>query len=231
MIGYGVAEASVEHGAIVYITSSNQDRINAAVAKLQAAYPSKKANIKGYVCDLGSEDLENNFARLFEEIGDVEHVTWSAADNLAVMSIQNMTLDKVRKAGQLRYFGPLLLAKYLPRTVESFTITSAVVATVPRKDWAIVSGYAAAMQGMARNLAVDLAPIRVNCVSLGLVDTELWKDMSNEAREQMYKDTAGFVVTGRVGKISDVAEGYLAFMKDENVTGAVYLTDGGRALL
>ena len=216
---------------MVYITSSDEKRVQAAVAKLQEAYPSKKDNIKGYACDLGSEDLENNFIELFKKVGDVEHVTWSAADKLAVMPIQDMSLSKIRKAGQLRYFAPLLLAKYLPKSTESFTITSAVVAWLPREDWAIVSGYAAAMQGMARNLALDLAPLRVNCVGLGLVDTELWKDMSDEARQQMYVATAKTVLTGRVGKVSDVVEGYLAFMKDENVTGALYETDGGRALL
>jgi hypothetical protein len=87
------------------------------------------------------------------------------------------------------------------------------------------------MQGMAKNLAVDLAPLRVNFVGLSLVDTDLWKDMSDEARQQMFDQTGKCVLTGRVGKGSDVAEGYLASMKDENVTGALYETDGGSAIL
>jgi NAD(P)-dependent dehydrogenase (short-subunit alcohol dehydrogenase family) len=53
---------------------------------------------------------------------------------------------------------------------------------------------------VTRNLALDLKPIRVNCVSPGAVKTELWDGMDKEARDKMMKAVAEKVPTGRVGQ-------------------------------
>lgn len=53
---------------------------------------------------------------------------------------------------------------------------------------------------MTRNLALDLKPIRVNLVSPGVIDTELWKDFSEEEKRKFYKGIEGRVPTGHVGR-------------------------------
>ena len=53
---------------------------------------------------------------------------------------------------------------------------------------------------MTRNLALDLAPVRVNCVSPGAVDTELWDNMPKDKKDEMMKGIAAKVPTGRVGQ-------------------------------
>lgn len=50
------------------------------------------------------------------------------------------------------------------------------------EGWAVVAGYAAAIEGVTRNLAVDLRPVRINCVAPGPVETELIAGMSEEQR-------------------------------------------------
>jgi NAD(P)-dependent dehydrogenase (short-subunit alcohol dehydrogenase family) len=67
---------------------------------------------------------------------------------------------------------------------------------------------------MTRNLALDLKPIRVNLVSPGAIDTELWKDFSPERKEAFMKEISDKTPTGRVGKPEEVAETYLWLMKD-----------------
>jgi NAD(P)-dependent dehydrogenase (short-subunit alcohol dehydrogenase family) len=84
---------------------------------------------------------------------------------------------------------------------------------------------------MTRNLALDLKPIRVNLVSPGAVDTELWNGWSKEQKEGMFKSIAGSALTGRVGTPDDLAEQYLALLRDYNVTGSVVRSDGGHALV
>ena len=60
-IGYGVAEASLEHGASVTISSSNQTRIDGAVASLLKSYPSAQGRVNGHTCNLADEKtLESN---------------------------------------------------------------------------------------------------------------------------------------------------------------------------
>lgn len=83
---------------------------------------------------------------------------------------------------------------------------------------------------MVRNLALDLKPLRVNGVSPGAVDTELWK-MSAAEKEMILKAVAQKMTTGRPGHPEDVAESYLAIMKDVNMDGSVIRTDGGYMLM
>jgi len=83
---------------------------------------------------------------------------------------------------------------------------------------------------MVRGLAVDLKPVRVNLVSPGAVETELWDSLSKEAREGYFKGLGTKMLTGKIGMPEDVAECYLWLMKDKNVTGTVVQTDGGALL-
>lgn len=232
-IGYGVAEASLEYGAKVFISSSNSKRVDAAVTKLQEAYPSKASNIKGFACDLGSNEVEANLATLMKQVGDVEHVAYTAGDALAMMPLKEVDLEKLKKAGQVRFFAPLLLAKHLPKTTKSYTLTTGSISFKPRPDWSAIAGYGSGLHAMTRNLAMDLAPIRVNLISPGVVDTPLWRngDKSEEDVQKLLKSSAERTLTGRPGHIEDIAEGYLAFMRDENVTGSIYSTDGGSVLM
>ena len=98
-------------------------------------------------------------------------------------------------------------------------------------NWSIVASYGAGMHGMTRNLALDLAPIRVNLVSPGAVDTELWDGMPKEQKAGMMEVLKTKMTTGQVGKPEDVAESYLFSMKDVNCSGTVINTNGGTLLL
>lgn len=84
---------------------------------------------------------------------------------------------------------------------------------------------------MTRGLALDLKPIRVNLVSPGAVNTELWGHMTAEQKEGMFKELSKKIPVGKVGSVEDVAESYLYLMKDRNVTGAMISTSGGHLLV
>lgn len=244
-IGYGVAEASLEHGATVTISSSNASRLSAAAQKLSAAYPSAAAEGRinaGVVCDLSNEDtLEANIANLFATVTNnsttiINHVVYCAGDALATLPLADASLARIKQAGAVRFFGPLLAAReaarHLPRSsTSSFTLTSGSVAQRPiAGGWAVVGSYATGLLGMARSLALELAPVRVNCVAPGVVDTGLWR-MGEAEKEEMFKGMEEKLPTGRVGRVEDVVEAYLYLMRDGNATGSVVSTNGGALLV
>jgi NAD(P)-dependent dehydrogenase (short-subunit alcohol dehydrogenase family) len=70
-IGYAVAELSLESSARVTISSSSENKVRNAVAKLKDAYAD--ADVRGYVCDLSSEDVESDIVELFQKVGKVDH--------------------------------------------------------------------------------------------------------------------------------------------------------------
>jgi NAD(P)-dependent dehydrogenase (short-subunit alcohol dehydrogenase family) len=84
---------------------------------------------------------------------------------------------------------------------------------------------------MTRNLALDIKPIRVNLVSPGAVDTELWDQLSREEREKLFASMEKGTLTGRVGAVEDVVEQFLALIRDKNVTGSIVRSDGGHLLI
>jgi NAD(P)-dependent dehydrogenase (short-subunit alcohol dehydrogenase family) len=174
-IGLAVASACVEHGARVAISSSNASRVDAAVSSIKSSYPSKTGNIHGLTVDLSRPDtLESQLSSVLSsavekisENGKLDHVVFTAGDALATIALKDMTYENVVQAGQVRFFAPLLLAKYLPQFLEesyksSYTITTGSISERPIPDWSVVAAYAGGLHSLVRNLAKDLGPIRVS---------------------------------------------------------------------
>ena len=235
-IGFGVAEACLEYGARVTISSSSSERLTAAVNKLKTAYPSAAASrIAAATCDLGdATTLESNVAALFKSVGEINHVVYTAGDGLLRIPLAEVTVAQMQKVTLVRVNGVILAAreavKYLPASPESsFTITSGSAADKPIPGTAATAFFAGSHASMARSLALDLKPIRFNVVGPGAVDTELWK-MPEEQKKAMFKQFEAQMTTGRVGRVEDVAEAFLYCMKDTNVSGSVISTNGGAFL-
>lgn len=241
-IGYAVAEATVEHGAIVTISSSNPKRVQSSVESLKKSYPSAHDRIFGLTVDLSSLDtLENELEKLFKGTvknmpdNKLDHVVFTAGDALATMSVSAMTMPRILKAGQIRFFAPLLTAKFLPTYLvnshkSSYIITSGGISERPMPDWSVVGAYAGGHHSMIRNLAIDLKPIRVNGVSPGVVDTDLWR-MSEEERKAFLKACTERMATGVPPTAAEVAESFLAPLKDWNMDGAMVRTDGASTIM
>ncbi|CAI6341014.1 unnamed protein product [Periconia digitata] len=243
-LGYGLAEALLESNATIALASSTPSRLSSAKASLLASYPSKASNISTFTVDLSQPaTLDAQLSSLFEsavkEIGGdegmLDHVVYTAGDALFMTSIEDLDIDKVIAAGSLRFFAPLMAAKYVQRYVRkdaasSYTITSGAVGEKPNKNWSVVASYAGGQHAMIRNLAVDLKPVRVNGVAPGAVDTEMWK-MGEEAKKKMFEGIGAGLLTGRVGRVEDVVESYLAVLKDGNMVGTMIRSDGGHTIV
>lgn len=236
-IGYCVAEACLEFGASVVISSSRKSRIDSSINQLLQTYPSAQGRIVGYACDLSSPSVEANIEQLLKRCGEsrFDHIVHTAGDSLATSKLEDTTLESIQKAAMVRFNSPLLLAKHAPQYLNpgptsSITLTTGVISHKPSKDWTMVAGYAAGLHGMMRNLALDLAPIRVNLISPGAVLTPLWDGMPEDVKDNAIARFGEACTTGQVGRPEDVAESYLYVMRDWNVSGSVIDTNGGSLL-
>ena len=132
-----------------------------------------------------------------------------------------------------RVFGAILVAKIgskhlSPGPKSSIIITSGSIAEKPiAGGWATLAFVGAGICGLARQLAFDLAPLRVNAVAPGVTDTNLWADMPKKVLDGFMKAQREKVLTGEVGRAEDVAEAYIYLMKDRNATGSVVRTSSG----
>ncbi|KAI9843279.1 MAG: hypothetical protein M1837_006494 [Sclerophora amabilis] len=234
-LGFCVAEASLENGARVTISSSQQSRVDAAIERLLKSYPSAKDRISGHPCDLSGEDVDDQVKGLFEKTGKVDHIAVTAGDKIAPMKVKDFTVEAIHKYGAVRFVAPLMIAKHAPEYLSggprsSITFTSGTVSEKPLPDWSVVAAYAAAGHGMVRNLALDLKPIRVNLICPGPVDTEFWDFLPANARNSLIEASRQQHLTGVTGRPEDVAEAFLYSIRDQNLTGSVIRTEGGSTI-
>ena len=237
-IGFGVAEACVEFGvASLSIASSRESRINDATARLKQSYPDSKTQITGYTCNLSNEQtLEENIKNLFSMVGTVDHLVFTAGDTPPTRDLSELSFDFIKQAGMVRFFAPLLVAahgfKNMARNSHSsITLTTGASSERPILGWPVACSYLAGLHGMTRSLALDLKPVRVNLVSPGGVDTEMWDVLDPVVRAGLMKDLAAATTTGRLGTVEDIAEAYMYCMRDRNVSGTLISTNGGRLLV
>ncbi|KAF5660665.1 glucose ribitol dehydrogenase 1 [Fusarium heterosporum] len=240
-IGFGVAEAAIANGALVTLSSSSEKKLQAAVKKLEDKYSVSGGRIQGFVCDLSSPvTAEAEVKRLFEQViegGKLDHIVYTAGDAMLIGNLKGFSLAQIHQAGMVRFFGPMLVAQHLKVALKegpasSFTLTTGLAPKRPPKDFTVISAYLAGLDGVVTGLARDLAPIRVNQVSLGAIDTELWDHIRRAGGfEQFRADFEDRTLTQSMGNVQDVAESYLYLMKDKNATGSTVRTDGGLLLI
>jgi NAD(P)-dependent dehydrogenase (short-subunit alcohol dehydrogenase family) len=222
-IGFAVAKAASAEGARVVVGSSSQARVTAAVAALGAG-------AEGHAVDLLDETATRTF---FEAVGDFDHLVYTAGEPLALLGL-DADLAQVRRFFELRYWGALAAAKHARERVRdggSLVFTSGSAGARPLgAGWAAASSICGAMEGLTRALAVELKPLRVNCVAPGVVKTDLWAGMGEAAREAFYASEAARLPVGHAGEVEEIAEGYLYLMRQTYVTGQVLNIEGGGLL-
>ena len=80
---------------------------------------------------------------------------------------------------------------------------------------------------MIRPLAVELAPLRINAVSPGIIDTPWWNAMPSDRRQTIFAQAVATLLVGRLGTADDVAEAIVLVATNGFMTGTVVECDGG----
>ena len=239
-VGFGVAEAAIECGAIVTIASSNQNKLDNAVGRLQKhakATGVSADDISATTIDLaqadGIDDRIINMLEFASKNGKIDHVIFTAGDPLNPLPLKDQTVELIHECIMVRNVAAILLAKHLPKYMtysnqSSFTMTGGTNSPRPFPNWSIVAGFGACVEGLTRGFAVDLKPIRVNCVQLGAVRTELFDNAFSSAPSEFLDSIAKDTVSGTIGKPDEVVEAFLYSMKAYFTNGTVLVADGGR---
>jgi len=209
-VGFAVAEAALGEGAKVVIGSSQQANVEAAVARL------------------GDVNDEASVASFFEQVGPFDHLVFTAGDWAGNMfaPARDIDLEAAKANLGVRFWGALAAIKYGIKTIAesgSITLTGGMLAHRPMKGAPVVTAIAGAIEFLASGLAVDLAPVRVNAVCLGLVLTDHTKTMP----EAMLQAMTARQPLPRGGDPTEAAEAYLYLMRAGYTTGQVLRVDGG----
>src|SRR6267154_747549 len=223
-IGLAVAEQAASQGANIVIASSNPERVQQAIGSLGG-------DAQGHTLDLSDEQAVE---ALFTKIGAFDHLIFTAGDSLGLHDLAATDLKQARRAFELRYWAALAAVKYGSKNIRkggSIVLTTGVAGQRPHKGWVIAASVCGTIEALTRALALELAPIRVNAVSPGVVRTNLWQNMTAAEREQLYESVGNSLPVGRVGEAYDIAQAYLFLMQEEFSTGQTLVVDGGTVLV
>ena len=214
-IGLATAELAKGEGADVIIASRNVERLDAAANRLNAvAIPA----------DVTSDE---SVTELFRRCGAVDHVVVTAAQ-LRTGPFRTVAMEDVHATMEAKFWGAWRVARAAEfRPGGSLTLVSGYLSVRPRPNSAIIGAANGALESLARSLALELAPVRVNAVSPGIIDTPIRAAMPEEARRDMLAKTAAALPVGRVGLGEDIARQILAFMTIGFATGSIVYLDGG----
>ncbi|CAM5553811.1 MULTISPECIES: SDR family oxidoreductase [Streptomyces] len=170
-------------------------------------------------------------ARLADEVGPFDHLVSTAAVP-ANGPLAELDPVDVRRAFAAKVTGPLFLAKHLAgqaREGGSFTFFSGVAAWRPASGRTVMATTNGALAFLVHALAVEIAPLRVNAVSPGIIDSGAW-DKLGDAKPGFLRQIADNNPVRRVGTADDVVKAVLFAMDNPYVTGTVLHVDGGARL-
>ncbi|MGC2642241.1 MAG: SDR family oxidoreductase, partial [Pseudolabrys sp.] len=177
-IGLATAQLAKSEGAEVVVASRNAERLKAAAAKL---------GVTAIPADVTSDE---SVAGLFKNCGPVDHVVVTAAQ-LRTGPFKTVAMDDVRATMESKFWGAWRVARAADiRAGGSLTLVTGYLSVRPRPGAAIVGAVNGALESLTRGLALELAPVRVNAVSPGTIDTPIRSSMPEAARRDMLTKTA-----------------------------------------
>jgi len=223
-IGLAVAEEAASQGANVVVGSSNAERIQKAMGFIAG-------EVEGQAVDVSDERAVESF---FGKVGSFDHLIYTAGDSLHLQDLASTDLSQARRAFELRYWSALAVAKYGSPHIRkggSIVLTTGIAGQRPQKGWVVAASVCGSIEALTRALAIELAPIRVNAVSPGVVRTNLWQSMSAAEREHLFESVGKSLPVGRVGEPHDIAQAYVFLMQEGASTGQTLVVDGGTVLV
>ncbi len=221
-VGLAVAQQLSRRGDAVHIAGRGQDRMTEAVAAIEHAH--------GHVLDAGSSEAVRQVAA---SIAPIQYLVITLSGSGGSGPLAELTVDDLRRAFDEKYWPTVTAIKAsLPYLAEdaSVTLVGAVTARTAMPGTAGIGSLNAAVEGLVQPLAAELAPIRVNAVSPGYIDTPWWDGLAREDRAAFFDNAAAALPTRRIATAPDIAEAILLLATNPNFTGTVIETDGGARL-
>jgi len=221
-IGFEVARRVIAGGGSVVLGGRTPARLEAAVARLGERSRWHLVDIS----DLTSIDA------FFETVPVVDGILTTAAEYV-VGTIRELDLTDAASPFESKFWGQYRVVRSaldrLSPDASVVLMSGAASVRPPAAAPAYVAANAA-IEGLARGLAVELAPIRVNAVSPGTIDGNLWAHRDEADRTASFAQYSADALLARPGREGEVADAVIHLLTNSFTTGSTLYVDGGYSL-
>src|SRR5215467_2269618 len=222
-IGLETARLARAQGAKVILTGRDRERLRRAGAEIDA-----QSTVAFDATDF--KLLE----RFFEDLsGPVDHVLVTGPGPYYA-PLADFDFDKARRDIESHLLLPLQVARYARNKVRpggTLLFMGGTGGRATAKGLVLISALTAALPAMVKNLALELAPVRVNVIAAGFVDTPLSAQLLGDELEDRREQLRATLPIGRVVEPADVAALAVHIMTNTALTGATYDIDGGQQIV
>jgi len=221
-IGLAVARGARALGARVVAVGRDRARLDAAAREVDG--------LETAVADVAREE---EVAAVLRELGALDHVIVTAGSVVLPAPVAALDLAAAQAALAAKLFGSLLVAKHAAprlRAGGSIGLTSGLLSRKPTANAVVKTVINAGIEAAVRQLARELAPLRVWGVSPGPVDTPNWGPMTAEERRAKFAKIGAALPVGFAPSADDTAAAYLFALSSRAMTGTVIDLDGGALL-
>jgi NAD(P)-dependent dehydrogenase (short-subunit alcohol dehydrogenase family) len=170
---------------------------------------------------------------LFDQLGELDHLLVTASPG-SPGPFLSQDLAAARSFMDGKFFGGWTAARYaaphMPAGGSVTFVTGAAVVRPPQHGAMITAAFAA-VEALARALALELGPLRVNAIRPGYTDSDMWSFLAPAARDDLRRRVAEAMPVRRMGTPDDIAQAAVFLMTNPQVTGAVLEVTGGESLV
>jgi NAD(P)-dependent dehydrogenase (short-subunit alcohol dehydrogenase family) len=222
-IGFETAHRARAEGADVILTARDPERLAAAASQIA---PKSTSAFDAH----DPTALDAFFDGLAEPVDQV----MVTAGRPYYGRVADLDLDEARQAlaaSAVLMIGTARRAVDNVRPGGSIIFMSGTGARRPGVGLSVISAVTAALPALTANLALEIAPVRVNLIAAGFVDTALSAELLVEQLDARREELASSLPIGRVVRADDVAALAVHLMANTALTGATYDIDGGQQLL
>jgi NAD(P)-dependent dehydrogenase (short-subunit alcohol dehydrogenase family) len=222
-IGLETARRARAEGADVILTARDPDRLQHAASELDALSTAA----------FDATDFER-LGRFFDELPrPIDHVLVTGPGPYYA-PLAEFDFDAARRDLEAHILLPLHVARNAAHKVRPGGTLLFMGGTGGRSTapgLALISALTAALPALTKNLALELAPVRVNLIAAGFVDTPLSASLLGDELENRRKQLRATLPIRRVVGPADVAALAVHIMTNTALTGATYDIDGGQQLV
>ena len=224
-IGLALARMAADAGAEVHLGGSSRNKLDQALRQLNG-------KVKAELVDARDED---SIRRFFVQAGELDHVVSTIGPPYRAVRVLDGRRADYEELFTVKFWGQFLIARHAARQLAangSITFTSGILSHRPAEGFSVLASVNAGVEALARTLALEFAPRRVNVVCPGFVDTgKLDADLPAETRTaKLQADKADTLPTRRIGLPQDVAGAYIYAIENPYLTGQTLVVDGGASL-
>jgi NAD(P)-dependent dehydrogenase (short-subunit alcohol dehydrogenase family) len=222
-IGLATARQLADQGCIVHVVGRNPDRLAAVTSAIPTA-ATHQADASDHAA----------MSAVASSIGTVDMLIVAASGAEGIGPFAELDLGMLRRAFDAKFWAHVVtIQAVLPRMAPegSITVVGAISARAAMPGTAGVAAINAAVEGIVKPLAAELAPLRVNAVSPGFVDTPWWSSLPDADRIAYFDHAASVLPVRHIAVAEEVAGAIVLAATNRNITGTVIETDGGARLV